>query len=421
MASKPTFDDPGRPLVVLCSGNHLLTAKQDAEAHLARHLTSHANVVFVDPPVSSLGARRRSELASTSDGPRLRRIAPALIHLTPLVAPKPFTRATTRITAATVRHAIERTVHHLGARDVTLITTWPFCDVTAAVPWRRSVYWRTDDPVAAATLWRLDRSMLRRGDEQMMGQCDIVATVDGETAARLSHDGIDARFLPNGCDTSTMAQTDSVESAPGIDLPPPVAGFIGLLNDRTDLSLLERVVDRGSSLLVLGPHQAGFADDRIAALRERPTVRFVGPVPFRDVPSYLTHVDVGLVPYTDTPFNRASFPLKALEYLAAGRPVAATDLPALRWLQHDLGTASNDAGAIDLRLSASPDTFADDVVDLAGSRSDHDVERRRHIARRHDWSTRADLMAEWCGLATRQERPDGSRGPSSEAPVGRRP
>ena len=56
------------------------------------------------------------------------------------------------------------------------------------------------------------------------------------------------------------------------------------------------------------------------------------PRQFQELPSYLRVIDVGLTPYSQSDFNRASFPLKTLEYLAAGRPVVASDLPANRWL-----------------------------------------------------------------------------------------
>ena len=55
----------------------------------------------------------------------------------------------------------------------------------------------------------------------------------------------------------------------------------------------------------------------------------VGLKPFEELPSYVRVMDAGL-PYADSAFNRASSPLKVLEYLAAGRPAIATDLPAVR-------------------------------------------------------------------------------------------
>ena len=41
----------------------------------------------------------------------------------------------------------------------------------------------------------------------------------------------------------------------------------------------------------------------------------------------LMNSDVGIIPHVINPLTRAMSPLKLYEYLAAGKPVAATDLP----------------------------------------------------------------------------------------------
>jgi teichuronic acid biosynthesis glycosyltransferase TuaH len=89
-------------------------------------------------------------------------------------------------------------------------------------------------------------------------------------------------------------------------------------------------------------------------------------------------MDVGLVPYRDSQFNRGSFPLKTLEYLEAGRAVVATDLPAIRSLGTDLiciATATSFAEQVD-RLLALPRTAAM-------------LERRQEFAAQHSWANRA--------------------------------
>jgi teichuronic acid biosynthesis glycosyltransferase TuaH len=93
---------------------------------------------------------------------------------------------------------------------------------------------------------------------------------------------------------------------------------------------------------------------------------------------------VGLVPYGLNEFNRGSFPLKALEYLAAGRPVVATPLPALRWLDTDL-----------IALHEAPHAFAAAVLRAATvAREPALMDRRRALAARHSWTERAARMAE---------------------------
>jgi teichuronic acid biosynthesis glycosyltransferase TuaH len=97
------------------------------------------------------------------------------------------------------------------------------------------------------------------------------------------------------------------------------------------------------------------------------------------LPSYLRVIDVGLVPYRDTAFNRGSFPLKTLEYLAAARAVVATDLPATRWLATDL-----------VCIATGPVDFADQVDRLAASaRTAGMMTRRREFAASHSWASRA--------------------------------
>ncbi|MCD4770686.1 MAG: glycosyltransferase family 4 protein, partial [Bacteroidales bacterium] len=57
------------------------------------------------------------------------------------------------------------------------------------------------------------------------------------------------------------------------------------------------------------------------------------------VPTYLKAADVLLMPYTrDTPTYRWMSPLKLFEYMAAGKPIIATDLVAIKSKIKDMET-----------------------------------------------------------------------------------
>jgi glycosyltransferase involved in cell wall biosynthesis len=104
---------------------------------------------------------------------------------------------------------------------------------------------------------------------------------------------------------------------------------------------------------------------------------------------------VGIVPYRDSAFNRGSFPIKTLEYLAAGRGVVATDLPSIRWLMTDL-----------VAVASGPRAFADAVDrSLEQVRSPAIIARRRGFVSRHGWAERAaDMHA--AIMERRGRRPD---------------
>ncbi|WP_455133475.1 glycosyltransferase [Microbacterium aurum] len=167
------------------------------------------------------------------------------------------------------------------------------------------------------------------------------------------------------------------------------AVVMGTINARIDFTLLDAVVCAGVELLLVGPitdTDAGAAVDRLC---ERGDVEYRPQAPFRDMPEVLRGCAVGLVPYTHSLFNEGSFPLKTLEYLAAGLPVVATDLPAIRWL-----------GCPDVDVADAPDAFAAAVRTLV-DRPGPDLqgrERRRSFAREHDWERRAEAFVEVLAL-----------------------
>ena len=70
--------------------------------------------------------------------------------------------------------------------------------------------------------------------------------------------GIDAFHLPNGCDAPFYRAVDDAPEPTDVDLPGPIVGFVGHLNDRTDLAFLEAIADTGTSLLLIGPHDESF-------------------------------------------------------------------------------------------------------------------------------------------------------------------
>jgi teichuronic acid biosynthesis glycosyltransferase TuaH len=368
-------------LIVLCAANSWDDVKM-ADRHMAEHLVAHGPVLYVDPPVSHLTRYYKPSVAASTKGPRLRKLAPGLFRLTPLVPPKQTHRAVLPSATWLTRYQLRRAVRDLGGNVEALISTWLFVDVYGSCGERRRVYWWQDDPVGAAGHWGVDAGRLAAAEERLARASDLVVAVNEQATERLQSRGLPAKYLPNGCDAAFFAGVDDAPSPTDVDLPGPIAGFIGHLNSRTDLALLEGVADAGISLLLIGPRDPGFEPERFERLIARPNVSFLGGRQFEDLPSYLKVIDVGLVPYGATEFNRWSFPMKALECLAAGRPVVSTSLPAMCWLNTEL-----------LTLADTPESFAAAVLESAQSARDPElVSRRREFALGHSWAERAERL-----------------------------
>lgn len=113
------------------------------------------------------------------------------------------------------------------------------------------------------------------------------------------------------------------------DLPKPVMGFFGLIEDWVDISLVRRVADafpHGSVVLI------GKVQTSLAPLAGAPNVYLVGRRPYEELPSFCKGFDVALMPFVDNELARSANPLKVREYLAAGLPVVSTPVPEVESL-----------------------------------------------------------------------------------------
>lgn len=355
------------------------------DRHMAEALSRLAPVLFVEPPISSL-TRLPPHLAETARRPWLRVLGPRLAHLSPRVLPGITRPGLHRLVAPLMRRAVRAALTRLygrGEGPVAAVVASRVEDLWSAVTARRRLFYATDDLVAGAELLGIPRARLIRDEARALRDADVIAVVSGALRDRYARAGYHATLVPNGCDPDAFGDVDRAPLPDDARLTRPVAGMLGQLNDRIDLGLLEAVADTGHSLLLVGPRIPSPQEERFRALVARPNVRWVGAKPAAQVPGYLRVIDVGLTPYVDSPFNRASFPLKTLEYLAAGRGVVATPLPAHESLATDLIT-----------VAAGPERFAAAVrAAFTESRTEALIAHRRAFARQHAWGGRAALLA----------------------------
>ena len=383
------------------------------DRHMVTAMACHARILWVDPPVSPVTAALRRSTTHYSLRPEISAVTRQVTRLTPKAMPglsRPGIRVTT---AALVRLQTRWALRRLGIQPFAVVATYPG-DLLGY--WGGNVvnvFYGTDDYVAGAELMGLSARYQLRQEIRVVGRADVVAAVSPQLAERWAGFGASPVVIPNGC-WPIKADERAVPPEPK-DLPHPVVGLIGQLSDRIDLSVLNAIADAGFSLLIVGPLDPRWEQQRFKELVNRPHVCYTGPVPAEAVPSYLTAIDVGITPYRDTPFNRASFPLKTLEYLGAGVPVVSTGIPAARWLRADLTRgeqarwadrimvlASNSADFVNAirRIAASDSPAAADgglpgVVTKDPTRASQCIA----FAARHTWEHRANSFASVIGLS----------------------
>jgi teichuronic acid biosynthesis glycosyltransferase TuaH len=349
------------------------------DRHLARSLATEQRVLYVDPPMSWTSRRRRGITV-----PPLSEVGDGILRVSTACPPGVSRPVLRRLARALTGWQARKAVRQLDLDVSTVVVSAPDQLVPRWAGAAVRVYYETDDFVAGAALLGSSERHAARCRAQNVRRSDVVLGITDALTRDLADGRALAATLPNGTDHQHFAATTDRSAATPVELPAPIAGLVGQLNDRLDLDMLEAVADLQVSLLLVGPrHEASPGTTaRLDALIDRSHVQWIDRRPFDELPALLAAIHVGLTPYVDTAFNRASFPLKTLEYLAAGLPVVSTDLPSARALDTDL-----------LMLATSPAEFAKTTAHALEQPADPDlVARRRAFAARHGWDARAEQL-----------------------------
>lgn len=339
-------------------------------------LARYRSVLWVDPP-ASWWYRFRNGIST----PRLSQVAPNISRLS-VVIPVGVNRPGIRLVA---RHLMIWQAKRLitsagGCTAVMTSSPDPILNRFRSMDSCR-IYYATDDFVAGSDLIMMSKRYLVRSRAKNFANADLVLAVSAPLARILDHARGIVKVFENGCNPAHYADVGSTSVADDVALSRPIAGVIGQLNDRIDAELLESVADTGASLLLVGPRCATGAElnRRLDDLLDRDNVQWVGGQSYDRLPQYMAAIDVGLTPYLESDFNTASFPLKTLEYISAGRPVVSTDSPVARSIDPELVT-----------LASSARQFAESTSALLAKVPDqHSIEMRLRFAEQHSWQHRA--------------------------------
>lgn len=241
-----------------------------------------------------------------------------------------------------------------GARPILWASLPSAADALGAFGERAVVYYCGDDFGALAGV---DHATALAQEQRLAARADLILCASPRLAQRFASSRTEV--VEHGVDLALFA----TPQPPAADLPSgPVLGFYGALAPWLDTDLIAALADRlpDWTLLFIGP-AAG------QPLPVRANILWLGPRPHSQLPSYAQHWQAGWLPFRACDQITACNPLKLREYLAAGRPVLATEFPALDRYRDLVATPRTlDAWVAVLRASATaPDRRAEIRLRLA--------------------------------------------------------
>ena len=159
----------------------------------------------------------------------------------------------------------------------------------------------------------------------------------------------------------------------------PIIGYYGAIADWFDTHLVADLAFENPqwTFILIGDTELADLDP----LRNLKNVHLLGEKPYAQIPAYLSHFDVCIIPFKDIPLTHATNPLKMFEYLSAGKPVVATHLDEISKYQDYV------------RLAESPQEWADAIREsLAEDKSEDLLSLRYEFAQSNTWENRTALL-----------------------------
>lgn len=139
--------------------------------------------------------------------------------------------------------------------------------------------------------------------------------------------GKQVEYLPNAADFDIFKKSYLEKYEVPEDLSKiahPIIGYTGNICHRIDYEKIKAICESHpkKNFVMVGPrNHKGHTNLDLDAI---PNLYFLGPKKLEQLPAYLAHFDILILPFLCNEVTKSIYPLKINEYLASGRPVVAT-------------------------------------------------------------------------------------------------
>lgn len=308
-----------------------------SKTHIMRILARDNRVLWVNsiglraPSVSKADFTRSFKKIASAFEP-IKEVEKNLFVLSPLSIPAYGARAIQAFNSRSLRWQIRRALKKLGFKKLVNYVFLPSAAPLAGNLDEDYILYHCVDEysqfsdIPTEPIARLERELLKKADlVAVSAEVLYHAKIEHNPNTHLIRHGVDYNHFVAALDERTEIPDDIK------DLPKPVIGLYGLIEDWIDIELLEKTAKHfaDASLVVIGKIKTD-----VSRIENLPNVKILGRKPYQTLPAYCKGFDVALNPFVINELTLAANPLKVREYLAAGLEVVSTDIPEVAILKN---------------------------------------------------------------------------------------
>ncbi|TVM36079.1 glycosyltransferase [Oceanidesulfovibrio marinus] len=310
--------------------------------------------------VESLGLRQ----PSLREGRDMRRIFRRLMRMfRPMVKVNEHLYVYTPFVIPLHRYALVRRINrglfNLSLRlimrvlrmDADLLWTYnPITTATTDLQRFKTVVYHCVDNIAAMP--GLPKETIEQREPELIRNADAIFTSAPALQDKCAALNSNTHYFHNVAEFEHFNQATRVDlpvAEPLRDIQGVIVGFVGALSDyKVDFNIIAGIAAARPDWTIYLLGQLGESilcrDD--SALRQHDNIVLHGPVDYAELPSYLKRFDVVLLPMLINEYTKSVFPMKFFEYLAAGKPLVSTRLPAITEYRHLVRLADDAKGFV---------------------------------------------------------------------------